>query len=356
MGRVKLKPGVKVKAKYIMSNLVYSSQATGPLYVNLWLENQLKSLLDKTNLPALRERYDLEYVLFTDDETLALISRHPNFMALGALCAITVIKLNWPADTDRFSSRYGLLTQVFQQTMNAVFDPNDKSRLNALCSIWVADLVFAQGALPKIIGQLEHGHDAVFMVPIRSAADSVNQLLQPLPGAPTDMALFEMAYGNLHSLWTHATWDNPYFSRMPYSMIWDSGTGLLAHNFSITPIAFKPNEEMLKIQGGIDTDGPTFCKNPYWATDWLDAPVAGVEPLSNGHYPPFLHHRANIPWICEWSQKATHPVQKTYLDKPLYYPSKQIFNDATLAYVALNISKSMQSQLAPQHEAKCEEK
>lgn len=334
-----------MKQRYIMANLVYNSQATGPLYTNLWLENHLKSLMDKTNLPALKDKYDLEYVIFTDDETLMQISRHPNFMALGSICEITVIKLSWPADTDRFGNRYGILAQVFNQLMQAIFDPNDKKRINAWCSVWVADLVFAKHSLIKILSRLEDGHDAVFMVPIRSAADAVNQLLTPLPGAPSDMELFELAYNNLHHLWTHATWDNPYFSRMPYSMLWDSGTGLVAHNFSITPIMFKPNEEMLKIQGGIDTDGPTFCKNPYWATDWLDAPVAGVEPLSNGHYPPFLHHKANIPWIVEWSSKATHPAQKGYLDKPLYYPSKAIFNGKALAAKASDIAKELQTQL-----------
>lgn len=333
------------KQRYVMANLVYNSQATGPLYTNLWLENQLKSLLDKTNLPALREKYDLEYVLFTDDETLMHISRHPNFMALGGLCEITVIKLNWPADSDKFQNRYGLLTQVFQQLMKAIYDPNDKTRMNAWCSVWVADLVFAQGALPKMLNRLEQGHDAVFMVPIRSAADSVNQLLTSLPGAPSEMELFEMAYANLHHLWTHATWDNPYFSRMPYSILWDSGTGLLAHNFSITPIVFKPTPEMMAIQGGIDTDGPTFCKNPYWATDWLDAPVAGVEPLSNGHYPPFHHQRSSVEWVCEWSKKATHPAQKSYLDKPLFYPSEKIFNSKEIAVAALDVAQSIQTKL-----------
>lgn len=345
MGKVKLKPGVRVKQKYIMSNLVYMSQSTGPLYMNLWLENQLKSLIDPTNLPALKNRYDLEYVIFTDDETLMQITRHPNFMALSALCEITVIKLNWPADTNKFDTRYGLLAQVFQQTMKAVFDPEDKKRANAWCSVWVADLVFAKHSIVKMLSRLEEGHDAVFMVPIRSAADAVNQLLTPLPGAPSDLELFEMAYGNLHSLWTHATVNNPYFSRMPYSMCWDSGTGLLAHNFSITPIVFKPNEEMLKIQGGIDTDGPTFCKNPYWATDWTDAAVAGVEPLSNGHYPPFLHHQFNPEWVCEWSKKATHPAQKEYLHRPLYYPSKAVFNAPALAASALETAKQIQTKL-----------
>lgn len=334
------------KQKFIMVNLIYVSQSCGPLYLTLWLENQLKSLLDKTNLPALKERYDLEYVLFTDDESLMQISRHPNFMALGALCEVTVIKVTWPPDVDRFQARYSLLAEMFKQTLAAVYNPNDdKNRKGAYLGVWVADLVFAKHSLLKMLSRLDEGYDVVFNVPIRCAADSANPVLAGMPGAPTDTELFELAHANLHHLWTHATWDNPYFSKFPYSMLWSSGTGLLAHNFGITPIVFKPNEEMLKVQGVIDADVPSFCKNPYWATDWTDAAVAGVEPLSNGHYPPFLQHRASEEFVCDWAKAGTHPAQSANLHQPLYYPSKAVFNNPELAARAGAIAERIQAKL-----------
>jgi hypothetical protein len=322
------------KQKFTMANLVY-----GHFYPELWCENQLKSLCDSTNFPALREKYDLSYVLFTDELTLQKVSRHPNFMTLGQHCDINIIKLNWPADSDQFASRYGLLVQMLQQVI-----PEALSNGSWL-SVIVADLVFAKHSLPKMLKRLETGHDAVFMVPIRSAADSVNPLLQKLPGAPTDLELFEMAYRSLHSLWTHATWDNPYFSKFPYSMVWNSGTGLVTHNFGITPIVFKPNQDMTAITGGIDTDLPGFCKNPYWATDWTDAAVAGVEPLSNGHYPPFLHRRASPEWVAQWAMAGTYPVQAVNLPHPLYYPSKRTFNDESLALKANVMAGNIQDMV-----------
>lgn len=318
------------KQKFTMANLVY-----GQLYPQLWLENQVKSLCDPTNFPALRDRYDLEYVLFTDEVTLQAISRHPNFMALGQLCTITIVQVEWPPDSDQFASRYALLNQMF----HAVLPPSLEK--GAWLSVIVADLVFAKHALPRMLKRLEDGHDAVFMVPIRSAADSVNPLLARLPGAPTDLELFEMAYHNLHHLWVAAHWDSPMFSKFPYSMVWNSGTGLLTHNFGITPIVFKPNQAMKDVAGVIDSDVPSFCKNPYWATDWTDAPVAGVEPLSNGHYPPFLQHRASVEFVRDWMRVGTQPVQLTNLDRPLYYPSKKTFNDAALAEAALVVAKQI---------------
>lgn len=335
-----------MKQHYLFANLIYNSPSCGPLYSNLWLENQLKSLLDQTNLPAIRDKYTLEAVIFTDDETMIHLSRHPNFMALSAICEISIIKVNWPPDIDRFGARYNLLAEIFRQTMQAVFNPQDVRRRNAIVSVLVADLVFAKGAIPKMLSHIEAGYDSVLMVPIRGAADSISPVLQQMPGAPDANALFELTYQNLHHLWTHSTWGNPYFSKFPYSMLWNSGTGLVAHNFGITPIMFKPNEDMLKVQGVIDADVPSFCKNPYWAEDWIDAPVAGVEPLSNGHYPAFNnpHQAADVDWVASWAKQSTHPVQSSYLDKPLYYPSRARFNDTRLASQAQEIALAIQEK------------
>lgn len=323
------------KQTLIMSCLVYGINHSP--YANLWLENQLKSLCDPTNLPALREKYDLEYVLFTDEPTLNAINRHPNFMQLSQICPINAVKINWPADADQFASRYGILVQIFHQILPVVLEKN------AWLGFWVADLVFAKHSLSRILSKLEAGHDAVFNVPIRSAADSVNPLLARLPGAPTDLELFEMAYANLHHLWVASQWDAPTFSKFPYSMLWNSGTGLCTHHFGITPIMFKPSAEMKGVQGVIDADVPAFCKNPFWAKDWTDAAVAGVEPLSNGHYPPFLQHRASEQFVMDWAQRGTIPVQADNLDKALFYPSEKTFNNATLAQQAMDISLRIQS-------------
>lgn len=323
------------KKTYIISNLVY-----GQLYPQLWLDNHVKSLCDPSNIPRLKEEgYDVEYALFTDDETLHAISRHPNFMRLSQLCTINVVKMMWPPDADKFASRYGILVDMLLKIIPVAIERE------AYLSVWVADLVFAKSALPRILKRLEAGHDAVFMVPIRSAADSVNPLLQSLEGAPSDLELFEMAYRNLHHLWVASHWDAPLFSKFPYSMLWNSGTGLVTHHFGITPIAFVPTPAMLGIKSGIDSDLPAYCKNPYWATDWTDAPVAGVEPLSNGHYPPFLQHRASVDFAVDWAKNSVGPNQPGNLSHALYYPSKQTFNDARLAAAAQKTALEIQEQL-----------
>jgi hypothetical protein len=341
MGRIKLSGEyMKEKRRWIMSNLVY-----GQNYPMFWLENQLKSLCDPTNLPALKDEWDLEYVVFTDEETLQQISKHPNFMRLSQLCEISIIRLNWPPDSERFESRYELLAQMLRETLKVALEKKAYAM-----SAWVADLVFAKGSCPKMLSHLTRGHDATFMVPIRSAADSVHPLLARLPGAPHDLELFEMAYANLHSLWTHSTWDNPYFTRMPYSFLWNSGTGLCVHNFSVTPIVFRPLEALRSVTGGIDTDMPLYFQNPYWCTDWTDAAVAGVEPLSNGHYPPFSQvpvtgSQDQSSAVALWSLKATVAEQTERLELPLFYPSRRRFNSTALEAEAAATARNIKDKI-----------
>ena len=323
------------KRKYLMANLVY-----GQPYTQLFLDNQIKSLLDPTNLPALAKDYELQFILFTDDETFPNVTRHPAFIALSRICRTDIVKLNWPPDADRFNSRYALLVDMFKRVLNEAF-----AREAYATSVWVADLVFAKECLPKLMSRIELGHDAVFNVPIRGAADFINLPLSQMQGAPTAMELFDFTYRALHHLWVASHWDAPLFTRMPYSMLWNSYSGLIAHNFGITPIIFRPLPEMKNVKGVIDADVPSFCKNPYWATDWVDAPVAGVEPLSNGHYPPFNQHRASIDYVVKWAPKGTQPCQVDYLDKPLFYPSKRaIANDGLIA-AAQGIANEIQLRL-----------
>lgn len=327
MNRAERRAAAPPKRRYLMTNLVF-----GQPHTNLFLNNQLKSLLDPTNIPALRANYDCEYLILSDLESTQEITKHPNFLALGQICDVNIMNLEWPADFDRVGSRYSLLQQLCEESVKQALTKG----VNAL-SVWVADLVFAKSALPRMLRFLEQGYDGVLMVPIRAAADAANAAFQQIPYAATDLELFEIAYRNLHHLWVAADWHANMFSRMPYSMVWNSRSGLLAHNFGITPIVFKPNEQMLAVRGGIDSDLPGWLSNPHWCTDWTDAPVAGLEPLSNWHYPPFGNFTASTEGVAQWAlhaaqgKPAVHPCQVSNLPHPLYYPTKQTFGNEALA-------------------------
>lgn len=335
------------RKRFMMANLVFQSPGMGGLYPNLFLENQLKTLLDPTNVPALRELgWDAEYIILSDVETQQNMTRHPNFMALTQHCDVNIYNLEWPPDIDRFGARYSLLVQLCQEALKHAL----AKKVDAL-GVWVADLVFAKQAIPRMLSHLDRGHDGVFMVPIRAACDSANVAFTKIPYAPTDIELFELAYRNLHHLWVHSTWSSDFYTRMPYSMLWNSRSGLLAHNFGITPIVFRPRAEMLMTERGIDSDLPQWIENPHWCTDWTDAPVAGLEPLSNGHYPPFNNSSANLKKIADWAlhgaqgKSAIHPCQVENLPHPLFYPNRKTFADEALAASAADLMAQLAAML-----------
>ncbi len=125
----------------------------------------------------------------------------------------------------------------------------------------------------------------------------------------------------LHPLWVACNWNNPMFTKLPFSLLWNTVGGLLARTFSTTPIIFKPKKEMLESRGMIDGDIPALCDNPYWCHDWTDAPVIGVEPVVC-YYPPFANRPATVGYVREFKTNI-HPTQVQYLEHRCFYPDEK---------------------------------
>ncbi len=302
--------------KLLLTNVVY-----GPIYADLFLNQHLKSFLDESNIPRYKDR--IQYVLFTDAATRPTIEAHPNFIKLKLYVQVGVHEFVWPAgEFNRFNARYSILVQTFKESVQLALG------MNCLLSALVADLVIAKDFFTKIFARLDAGHDSVFVLPLRSAAESIIPHLNKEPAAQTPMELFRLGYNNLHPLWVSCHWRSPQFTKLPFTLMWNSGTGLLARSYSITPIAFMPTVEMLEAKAVIDIEVPSMCKNPYWAHDWIDCPIIGVEPLFC-YYPTFRNFPSDIGWVKEWA-KCLHPAQKTYLAHKLYYPSKDFMCSDTI--------------------------
>lgn len=299
--------------KLLITNVVY-----GPIYSDIFLNQHLKSLLDETNVPAHRDR--IEYVIFTDAETKVRIEAHPNFKRLANYIPVKIGEFAFPVAfgaNAQFDHRYTILIETFRISVEEAL------RRDTYLSAIVADLVFAKGYFDRIFLRLDAGFDSVFVLPLRSAAESIIPELARIDGACEPLTLCKLGYENLHPLWVACHWDAPQFTKLPFTLLWNTGTGLLARSFSITPIAFSPTLEMLEARAVIDIEIPGMCKNPFWATDWIDAPVIGVEPLFC-YYPTFANRPANSYSVLEWSRNTLDPSQFPFLRKELYYPSKEV--------------------------------
>lgn len=160
------------------------------------------------------------------------------------------------------------------------------------------------------------------------------------PGALSAEALFTLAYNNLHPLWIACHWENATFTKLPFSLLWNTGEGLIARSFSVTPIAFIPTVEMAQVTGVIDVMVPALCSNPFWASDYLDCPVVGVEPL-HCYYPPFTNLPASVDGVRQWARASLHPSQLQFLKRPFFYPQK----DALSAERKLSASNKIIEEL-----------
>lgn len=298
--------------KLLITNVVY-----GSLYSRIFLDQHLKSMLDPTNLPTVKDR--VIYAIYTDPETKQRLLGHPNYLELEKYCKIRIYEFKFAGIENRFEKRYGILASTLQLAIEVALEEN------FLLMPLVADLVVAKHFMPKIFERFEAGHDSVFTLPMRSAFESVAPFLNANNGAYFADDLFEIGYQNLHPLWVACHMEAAQFSKLPYSLLWNTGSGLLAHSFSITPIAFQPTPEMQKVSTVIDIEIPGLCKNPYWAQDWTDCAVIGVEPLFC-YYPPFKNQKANPETIKKWADKTCHVSQKPTLRKPLYFPNKVTVN------------------------------
>ena len=80
--------------------LLLASLAYGPEYARLFLGPQLVSLLDPTNLPAVRDR--ASFILFTDEAARPTIEAHPRWQAVKELLPTSLYCLKTPDYGQRY--------------------------------------------------------------------------------------------------------------------------------------------------------------------------------------------------------------------------------------------------------------
>lgn len=299
-----------------LKKLLISNVAYGNVYSDIFLACHLKSLLDESNIPAVKDR--VEYLLFSDNETMPKIEAHPNWQKLKSLIPVQVAILEFPQNVpfDKFGARYTVLITMFNESVKKALASN--MYLSAI----VADHVMAQDFLPKVLSKMDAGHGAVFVQPPRAAAEPTMPVLATNPRALAAHDLWNLCYRNMHPLWVACHWNAAQFSALPFSLLWNNNDGgLLVRSFSITPMIFVPNEKMLSCGGVIDREMPALCENPFWATDWVDCPVIGVEPLFC-YYPPFTNKKASTDDVRDWSV-CLAKCQMEFVTKRLYFPSEE---------------------------------
>lgn len=300
------------KKRYLITNVVY-----GDLYLKIFLDHHLKSVLDPTNLPAMVKDLDIIYRIYTDADTQGKIVKSQVFKELNKTVTTEIEVFNWNrSDQGRFSMRYSVLLEVFHDSVR-----NALERKFDYATAWVADLIVAKEFFSKVFEKMREGHGAVMVLPMRAMFETMAAELSQINGAWNAMDLFKLGYRHLHTLFRNNEWTSPRFTQLPFYLLWSTRTGMMARTFSWTPIVFEPKPEMLEGRGMIDGDVPEKCRNPFWCENWTDAPVMGIEPVIC--YAQHFHNfEAQPKAIREWAHRVLHPSQIDFLSKALYYPDK----------------------------------
>ncbi len=294
--------------KLLISTIVY-----GQVYGGIFLNQHLKSILDHSNLPSIVKTCEVRYILYTDHQTKFLIEYHPRWIELSKLVKTEIKLFNTNLN---FEGRYNYLSTMMIDSMKIAMEGD------YILSPIAADLYFAKDFYPRILKRFKKGYDSVLVTGMRSSAEAMIPRLNQSEGALTDIELFNFGYECLHPLWIACHWDASQFSRIPYVLLWNAYPGFMLRAFSVTPIAFIPNNEMLSCNM-IDADVPYHCKKPFWATDWIDAPVMGIEPLEC-FYPPFINHKSSTKYVgLDFASKAVHPKQFQFLNVKSFFPCKE---------------------------------
>lgn len=295
--------------KILITNVVY-----GKDYADLFLDQHLTSILDDTNVVEHGER--LEYLIYTDAETRVQIESHTNFRLLRKIIPVSFTEFMWPSHFNHYVARYSILVQMFRESARVAMGNN------MYLSFMVADLVVAKHFFTKMFARLDAGYDGVLVMPMRAAHESMIEVLPKEPGALDAIKLFQASYKRMSPLFTISHWNCPTFTEIPFYMIWNTGRGFLLRSFSITPIVLRPNKKMLDVKSTIDEEPPACLENPFYATDWIDAPVICSE-FMDCFWPSHTNFPPNVQVIKEF-KKRLHPSQKEHLKKSLYYPSKEL--------------------------------
>ena len=283
--------GFNGKFPLLISNLVYGEPYTS-IFINFHLPSLVEELLNSKNA------IDIKYLLFTDKQSMELIKRSTHYRELTDFVPYRIMTLEGDKD---YGKRYAL--QGLQLNYSAKI-ALEESRVVHQSS---ADVYYGKGYFDAVISKfLSDDSDAIFFENFRCAYESVAHHLYNKKTLNTDQ-LFDIGISNLHPLWVAAHWDAPFFSKIPYTMVWGGGPQLITRGFSQSVPFFKPYEWMLTAPGCNDINIATRTEKISFIEAWNQAPSIELGMLS-AFYPPFSPLTSDPRNVANWAKENMPPL------------------------------------------------
>lgn len=311
--------------KICVSNLVY-----GERYTKVFLDYHLKTFVDDSNLGGLSE--GSQYVVFTDGKNIEYIKSSVHYKKLVA--AIPVKFFVFSAPEDSYRQRYAI--QSFQHKLVVQYALDNDMLLAPL----TADHVLGKGVWKKALSILSEGYDGVLSHAMRAGYEGIAPALDMISGAPEPDHLFELSFMNQHPAWLAMNWDSPFFSKVPYHIIWSDSQCLVVRGFSVGVFICQPSAEMASIGGNSDIYTVPLLKRPFFVQDWSDLPWAEMAFLMH-FFPSFCQYRASTLRVAQWAKQVILPVNYHNLRRATYFKKRT----TPIPYNLLNASAQVAEEI-----------
>jgi len=288
-------------------------------------------LVDDSHLSVLSGRS--EYLIYTDGENIEKIKSSHVFKKLVNAIPVKFLIFSKPSGNG-YDWRYHI--QGFQSKTSARYALEHDAYLSIQC----ADTIYCKGFFQRTLALLNQGHDGVFCNAMRTGYEGISGFLKEIDGAPDSDLFFDLAFANQHPLWMSMNWNTPFFSKMPYHLIWNDHQTLVVRGFSVSAAVYLPTPEMCERGGSSDVFVLPLLKRPYIATDWSELPWGGAEFLSCW-YPSYSPYPASTLRVAQWAKKVILPQNITNLRYPTYFKKRS----TPIPHNLLNVSSVVAEEI-----------
>jgi hypothetical protein len=318
--------------KICISNLVY-----GEIFTKVFLNYHLKSLLE--NLSSCRLPEGSIYLVFTDEKNISELDFHKNVAAVRKFLPLEIVVIDSELKNDM---RYHLQSLQMKETIKYCIEKD--LLIHQTC----ADVYYGPNFFQNLIQKISEGFDVIFSNPMRTAYESASPLLITQIYAVDD--LFDIGFQNPHPLWMSSNWNNPYFSVIPYHILWTDSKSIVLRGVSIGVYLCEPREWLLEYHGCSDMINRKKFKHPYYCKDWSELPMLELAFLAT-FFPSFKNQKASVRSVAEWIflQNLSDNIDidlytifkrsSDSVDIHLIEESKKVMEDIFLEVISLNISK-----------------
>lgn len=292
----------------------------GREYVKSWLEHTVSSLLAPGNLPALSERNQIEYVLYTTKADLEHLTSDHRYKTLQEYASLQIEVISRGSN-----GKYATLTHFHELALRSAIGEKAATIFITPDSIW------CDGTLDRIGALAEADIQAVLVDGIRVDArpflKDLHSAIAPDTGSVSisGFELFALAAGHLHSYEIATMSGSRVIHDVPYTLHWPvPGQGLLTRGFCRFPVFLNTKVTDFELTGPIDQDlvQKTVLDQSkiHYSTGTDDIVVVSLDSFgaSGACYKPTTK-RGRLLTIARWASTGTTPQNWKSAEMPARY-------------------------------------